>query len=85
MATTELRSLTDDNDQKGCSLADVPGKLEKGRIGHRAAMLWLNATSYDHLEEIIIANGRQMPEPQPMRVEPETRELVRAITCPIGA
>ena len=25
----------------GCSLADVLEKLEKGKIGHRAAMEWL--------------------------------------------
>jgi hypothetical protein len=29
-------------DLKGSSLADVLEKLEKGKIGHRAAMEWLN-------------------------------------------
>jgi len=29
----------------GCSLADVLEKLEKGKIGHRAAMEWLNVKS----------------------------------------
>jgi hypothetical protein len=76
--------LTDD-DLKGCSLADVLEKLEKGKIGHRAAMSWLNVTSYDDLVEIMHVNGRLMPGHQPMRVSRETRDLVRAITRPIGA
>ena len=32
---------------KGCSLAEVLEKLEKGKIGHRAAMEWLNIESQD--------------------------------------
>jgi hypothetical protein len=65
---------------KGCSLADVLEKLEKGKIGHRAAMEWLNIESHNELVEIMHANGRLMPGHQPMRVAPETRALVRAIT-----
>jgi hypothetical protein len=65
---------------KGCSLADVLEKLEKGKIGHRAAMEWLNIESQDELVEIMHVNGRLMPGHQPMRVAPETRALVRAIT-----
>jgi hypothetical protein len=65
---------------KGCSLADVLEKLEKGKIGHRAAMEWLNIESHNELFEIMHANGRLMPGHQPMRVAPETRALVRAIT-----
>ena len=34
-------------DLKGHSLADVLEKLEKGKIGHRAEMEWLNVKSYD--------------------------------------
>ena len=64
---------------KGNSLADVLEKLEKGRIGHRAAMAWVNVESYDALVEIMHANGRLMPGHQPMRVSAETRELVRRI------
>jgi hypothetical protein len=69
-------------DLKGCSLADVLEKLEKGKIGHRAAMAWLNIASQDELVEIMHINGRLMPGHQPMRVAPETRALVRAITRP---
>jgi hypothetical protein len=70
-------------DLKGSSLADVLEKLEKGKIGHRAAMEWLNVESYDALVEIMHVNGRLMPGHQPMRVAPETRELVRRIFRPV--
>ena len=69
-------------DLKGCSLADVLEKLEKGKIGHRAAMEWLNIESQNELVEIMHVNGRLMPGHQPMRVSPETRALVRSITKP---
>ncbi len=69
---------------KGCSLADVLEKLEKGKIGHRAAMEWLNIESQNELVEIMHANGRLMPGHQPMLVAPETRALVRAITRPVA-
>jgi hypothetical protein len=39
LAAPEFPAMSDD--LKGCSLADVLEKLEKGRIGHRAAMEWL--------------------------------------------
>jgi hypothetical protein len=65
--------------KKGDSLADVLEKLEKGKIGHRAAMEWLNVESIDALVEIMHTNGRLMPGHQPMRVAPETRQLVRQI------
>jgi len=65
--------------KKGDSLADVLEKLEKGKIGHRAAMEWLNVKSLGELVEIMHTNGRLMPGHQPMRVTPETRELVRRI------
>ncbi len=67
------------DDLAGCSLADVLQRLEKGKIGHHAAMSWLNVTSYDDLVEIMHLNGRLMPGHQPMRVSPETRALVRSI------
>ena len=66
-------------DLNGASLADVLEKLEKGKIGHRAAMQWLNVESYDALVEIMHVNGKLMPGHQPMRVDPETRALVRRI------
>jgi hypothetical protein len=68
---------------KGSSLADVLEKLEKGKIGHRAAMAWLNVESYDALVEIMHVNGRLMPGHQPMCVAPETRELVRRTFRPV--
>lgn len=70
------------DDLEGLSLADVLAKLEKGKIGHRAAMTWLNVASYDDLVEIMHVNGRLMPGHQPMRVAPDTRALVRSIFRP---
>ena len=81
MATPELQTMTEE--LKGCSLADVLEKLEKGKIGHGAAMEWLNVESLDELVEIMHVNGRLMPGHQPMRVAPETSALVRAITRPV--
>jgi hypothetical protein len=73
------------NDElKGHSFADVLEKLEKGKIGHGAAMAWLNITSYNELVDIMHANGRLMPGHQPMRVSPETRALVRSVTRPVA-
>lgn len=68
---------------KGCSLADVLRKLEKGKIGHSAAMEWLNITSLNELVDIMHFNGRLMPGHQPMKVPLETRTLVREIFRPI--
>jgi hypothetical protein len=70
------------HDLKGCSLADVLERLEKGKIGHRAAMEWLNISSLDDLVETMHVNGPLMPGHQPMRVAPETRALVRSIFRP---
>ena len=64
----------------GRSLSDVLEALEKGKIGYRAAMEWLNVNSHDALVEIMHVNGRLMPGHQPMHVPPRTRELVRSIT-----
>lgn len=71
--------MIDLDDLKGCSLTDVLEKLEKGRIGHRTAMAWLNVGSCDELVDIMHANGRLMPGHQPMRVSPAARALVRSI------
>ena len=68
------------DDLAGCSLADVLAKLEKGRIGHAAAMRWLNIESLDELVETMHVNGRLMPGHQPMRVSPETLAVLRAAT-----
>ena len=70
-------------DLKGCSVADVLERLERGKIGHSAAMAWFNVQSYDELVEIAHTNGRLMPGHQPMRVTPETRALVRSIFRPV--
>jgi hypothetical protein len=82
MAAQEFRAMNED--LKGLSLADVLAKLEKGKIGHSAAMAWLNVDSYNDLVEIMHANGRLMPGHQPMRVSAETRALVRSIFRPLG-
>lgn len=82
LAAPEFRAMNED--LKGSSLADVLEKLEKGKIGHRAAMEWLNVKSYDDLVEVMHVNGRLMPGHQPMRVAPETRALVRRIFRPVA-
>jgi hypothetical protein len=46
---------------KGCSVADVLQRLEKGKIGHRAAMEWFSVSAYAALDEIMHVNGRLMP------------------------
>jgi len=83
MAETEFWAVNEN--LQGYSLTDVLESLEKGRIGHRAAMAWLNIDSQDELVEIMHVNGRLMPGHQPMRVSPATRALVRAISRPAGA
>lgn len=80
LAAAEFWTMNED--LKGCSLADVLDKLEKGKIGHRAAMAWLNIESQNELVEIMHFNGRLMPGHQPMRVAPETRALLRTIARP---
>lgn len=55
-------------DIRGCSLADVFKKLEKGKIGQGDAMRWLNIESINELVEIMHVNGRLMPGHRPMRV-----------------
>ena len=80
MAAQEFQILMDD--LTGCSVADVLEKLEKGQIGHGAAMNWLNVGSIDDLVEIMHVNGRMMPGHQPMRVPAETRALLRSIFRP---
>lgn len=72
--------MMDPDELKGCSLADVLEKLEKSKIGHRAAMEWLNTKSYGDLVEIMHTNGRLMPGHQPLRVSRETCALVRSIS-----
>lgn len=72
-------------DLKGCSLVDVLEMLEKGKIGHSAAMAWLNVDGFDDLVEIMHANGRLMPGHQPMRVSAATREIIRRASKPIAS
>jgi hypothetical protein len=74
--------LAVNEDLAGCSLGDVLDKLEKGKIGHAAAMAWLNIESLNDLVEIMHVNGRLMPGHQPMRVSRQTQALVRAVTRP---
>jgi hypothetical protein len=67
---------------EGCSLVDVLERLEKGEIGHAAAMAWLHIDSLNVLTDIMYANGRVMPGHQEMEIAPETRALLRRITRP---
>ena len=67
----------------GYPLEDMLERLEKGKIGHTAAMEWLGIESLNQLCDIMYANGRVMPGHQKMDVAPETRELLRAITKPL--
>jgi hypothetical protein len=62
------------------TLAEMLDKLERGRIGHSAAMRWLAVNSYNELVEIVHYNGRQMPGHRPAPVPPETRSVLRQIT-----
>ena len=65
---------------EGCTLVDVLERLERGKIGHSAAMDWLHIDSLNQLADIMYANGRVMPGHQDMEVAPETRALLRRIT-----
>jgi hypothetical protein len=67
---------------EGCSLVDVLERLERGKIGHTAAMEWLHIDSLNQLFDIMYANGRIMPGHQDMEIAPETRALLRRITRP---
>jgi hypothetical protein len=68
---------------KGRTLVDLLEALEKGKIGHTAAMEWLGIESLNELCDIMYANGRVMPGHQDMEIAPETLELLRAITKPL--
>lgn len=65
------------------TLAEMLGKLERGRIGHGETMRWLGMDSYNELLEIVHFNGRRMPGHRPTLVPPETRALLRRITHPL--
>ena len=72
--------MLDKEDLKGLSVADVLDLLEHRKIGHRLALEYFGYERYDDLVETMHANGRVMPGHQPMRIAPETLELVRQIT-----
>jgi hypothetical protein len=65
---------------KGLSVADVLDLLEDHKIGHRLAMEYFGYERYDDLVDTMHANGRTMPGHQPMRIAPETMDLIRQIT-----
>lgn len=71
------------DDLQGCSFADILERLEAGRIGHRAAMEWLDIESYHELVEVMHLNGRRMPGHRDMIVTQETRDLLRSIIRPL--
>lgn len=71
-----------DDELAGCALADVLERLEAGKIGHRAAMDWLDIDSYAQLVEIVHANGRRMPGHRDMVITPQTRAVIRQVARP---
>lgn len=70
------------DDLDDCSLADVLERLEAGRIGHAAAMAWLEVESYRDLVRIMHLNGRIMPGHREMIVTAETEALLATIVRP---
>ncbi len=62
------------------TLAEMLDKLERGRIGHAAAMQWLGVDSINELVATVHANGRQMPGHRAMTVPAETLEVLRQVT-----
>lgn len=68
------------DDLAGLSVADVLDLLEQHKIGHRLALEYFGYDRYEDLVATMHANGRTMPGHQPMRIAPETLELMRQIT-----
>ena len=68
------------DDLKGLAVADVLDLLEQHKIGHRLAMDYFGYTRYDDLVDTMHANSRTMPGHQPMRISPETMNIVRRIS-----
>ena len=80
MRNGPMRKKLDKFDLQGLSVAEVLDLLEQHRIGHRLALEYFGYERYDDLVETMHANGRIMPGHQPMRIAPETLDLVRQIT-----
>jgi hypothetical protein len=59
------------------TLADLLDRIERGQIGHTAAMKWLGVESINELVAIVHANGRQMWGHRAMVVSQETRAVLR--------
>ena len=72
--------MLDKHDLKGLSVADVLDLLEEHKIGHRLAMEYFGYQRLGDLVATMHANGRTMPGHQPMRIAPETLDLIRQIT-----
>jgi hypothetical protein len=64
------------------TVAQLLELLERGRVGHRFAMDWFGIDSYPRLVRIMHLNGRRMPGHKPMRIRPETMELLRKVMRP---
>lgn len=67
------------HDLEGLSVDDVLDLLERHQIGHRLALEYFGYEHYQDLVETMHANARTMPGHQPMRIAPETLDLVRQI------
>lgn len=72
--------MPDEIELSGLSVAEVLELLEQHKIGHRLALEYFGYERYEDLVETMHANGRIMPGHQPMRIAPETLDLVRQIT-----
>jgi len=66
------------------TLAEMLDKLERGKIGHAAAMKWLGTESLNDLVATVHANGRQMPGHRATAISPETRNILRLVTRRVG-
>ena len=62
------------------TLSDMLDALERGQIGHTAAMRWLGTESLNDLVATVHANGRQMPGHRPNKLSPETLDVLRRVT-----
>jgi hypothetical protein len=66
------------------TLAEMLDKLERGKIGHAAAMKWLGTDSINDLVATVHANGRQMPGHRATAISTETRDILRLATRRVG-
>ena len=59
------------------TVAELLDALERGKIGYKAAMQWLEIDSFYDLLDTAHLNGRVLPGHKSTRVSRETIELLR--------